>query len=121
MRIKLDENIPYRLAEFLKQIGHDVDTVYEEGLNGNTDEAIWEAVKQNDRFLITQDLDFADIHQFAPGTHAGILILRLREPGRENLFQRMLSVFQNEEVESWHRCFVVITDRKLRVQRPPIT
>ena len=118
MKIKLDENIPHRLTVLLSQMGHDVDTAFSEGLNGKSDEAVWEAVCQNDRFLITQDLDFSNIHQFAPGTHAGILILRLRDPGRENLFRRIAAVFQREDVESWKRCFVVITDRKLRVIRP---
>jgi len=119
MKIKLDENIPHRLANLLEQIGHDVDTVLDEGLNGKSDEEIWEAVQKNNHFLITQDLDFSNIHQFAPGTHAGILILRLRDPGRENLFRRVSTLFQMEDVESWKRCFVVITDRKLRIQRPP--
>lgn len=119
MRIKLDENIPHRLADVLEQMGHDVDTVFDEGLKGKSDEEIWAAVRQHDRFWITQDLDFSNIHQFTPGTHAGILILRLRDPGRKNLFRRILTVFQGEDVESWKRCFVVITDRKLRVQRPP--
>ena len=119
MKIKLDENIPYRLATHLRQMGHDVDTVAEEKLTGQADEVIWKEVKANDRFLITQDLDFSDIHRFAPGTHPGILILRLREPGRENLYNRILSIFGQEDVETWRSCFVVITDRKLRVQRPP--
>jgi predicted nuclease of predicted toxin-antitoxin system len=119
MRIKLDENIPHRLTVILEQMGHDVDTVFGEGLNGKSDDVIWEAVRQNDRFLITQDLDFSNIHQFAPGTHAGILILRLHDPGRENLFRKILTVFQREDVESWKQCFVVISDRKLRVRRPP--
>ena len=65
MKIKLDENIPHRLTELLEQMGHDGDTVFDEGLNSKSDEEIW------------------------------------------------------EDVESWKRCFVVITDRKLRVRRPP--
>lgn len=120
MRIKPDENIPHRLADLLEQLGHDVDTVLEENLTGKSDEIIWEAVRQDDRFLITQDLDFSNIHKFAPGTHAGILILRLRDMGRQNIFQRILAIFQKEDVESWKRCFVVITDHKLRIQRPPL-
>jgi predicted nuclease of predicted toxin-antitoxin system len=119
MKIKIDENIPHRLAALLTQMGHDVDTVLDEKLNGKPDEAIWEAAQQNHRFLITQDLDFSNIHRFAPGTHAGVLILRLRDPGREHLFRKIQTVFQDENVESWKRCFVVLTDRKLRIRRPP--
>ena len=32
MKIKLDENIPLSLVAILSQLGHDVDSVYQEGL-----------------------------------------------------------------------------------------
>ena len=34
MRIKLDENVPARLVKPLENLGHDIDTVLMEGLNG---------------------------------------------------------------------------------------
>ena len=37
MRVKLDENIPVRLAGELSTLGHDVDTVASEGLKGKPD------------------------------------------------------------------------------------
>jgi hypothetical protein len=35
MRIKLDENLPTSLVEALIQLGHDVDSVQQEGLQGS--------------------------------------------------------------------------------------
>jgi hypothetical protein len=32
------------------------------------------------RFLVTRDLDFSDVRTFAPGTHRGLLLVRLRKP-----------------------------------------
>jgi predicted nuclease of predicted toxin-antitoxin system len=61
-------------------LGHDVDTVASEGLKGGHDSDIWSAARRDDRLLITQDLDFSDIRQFTPGTHPGLLLVRLREP-----------------------------------------
>jgi hypothetical protein len=40
MRIKLDENIPHRVAELLRGMGHDVDTVLGEDLKGKPDEVV---------------------------------------------------------------------------------
>ncbi|MCA9419650.1 MAG: DUF5615 family PIN-like protein [Nitrospira sp.] len=37
MKIKLDENLPVRLARTLQKPGHDTDTVSEEGLAGRSD------------------------------------------------------------------------------------
>ena len=118
MKIKLDENIPSRLAGELAILGHDVDTVASEGLKGKPDSDVWGAARRDRRFLITQDLDFSDVREFKPGTHPGLLLLRLREPGANALVNRIRAVAQAEGLESFARCFVVLTDRKLRVRRP---
>ena len=81
MKVKLDENIPVRLAGELTNLGHDVDTVASEGLKGRPDGDVWSASRREERFLISQDLDFSDVRQFKPGTHPGLLLVRLREPG----------------------------------------
>lgn len=43
MKIKLDENIPTLLAPVLTALGHEVDTVRDEGLLGEADPVVWEA------------------------------------------------------------------------------
>ena len=118
MKIKLDENMPAALADSLRSLGHDVFTVPDEGLSGFADPDIWAAAQQESRFLVTQDLDFSNIQQFAPGSHSGILLVRLRAPGRLALAQAVARLFATEQVESWQGCFVVLTERKLRIHRP---
>jgi len=120
MKIKLDENLPLRLAVILSSLHHDVHTVAEENLSGKSDGDVWEAAQRDARFLITQDLDFSDLRQFVPGTHPGILLVRLRSPDRQSLIRRVQEVFEHEEVSRWARCFVVATERKIRVVRPQV-
>jgi hypothetical protein len=115
MKIKLDENLPSGLKPILDAFGHEVDTVPDEGLAGTSDSDVWRAAQGEGRFLITQDLDFSDIRKFAPGTHAGVLILRLRAPGAGALTRRVRDLFEIESVEDWRGGFVVATDRKLRL------
>ena len=117
MRIKLDENLPSRLVPLLTQLGHDVDTVVTEHLAGRDDDVVWRAAQRDGRFLITQDLDFADARRFVPGTHHGLLLVRLPQPGRTALFDRIAEVFQFEKVEDWGGCMVTATSRKVRVRR----
>ncbi|HEV2380770.1 MAG TPA: DUF5615 family PIN-like protein [Terriglobia bacterium] len=119
MKIKLDENLPRRLVLRLGLMGHDVHTPHDEGLSGARDFEILEAAQSERRFLITQDLDFSDARRFGPGTHCGILLVRLREPSRKTLTERIEALFRDEDAESWTGCFVVATDRKVRVRRPP--
>jgi len=119
MKIKLDENLPLRLAVLLKDFGHDVHTAQQEGLSGRPDREIWETAQKESRFLITQDLDFSDLRQFAPGAHSGILLVRLHSPSRRNLIQRIEELLQQENVSDFFGCFVVVTERKVRVVKPP--
>lgn len=119
MKIKLDENLPLQLATSLKTLGHDVHTAHEERLSGHSDIEIWLATQGESRFLITQDLDFSDSRKFAPGSHHGILLVRLRSPSRRNLVERIIQIFEGEEVGSWPGCFVVATEHKIRVLKPP--
>jgi len=119
MKIKLDENLPSGLATVLKALGHDVQTTRDEGLQGCPDEQVWDAAQAESRFLVTQDLDFSDSRRFAPGSHCGVLIVRLHSPSRENLTDRIAGLFRTEGTEGWSGCFVVATERKLRVRKVP--
>lgn len=118
MRIKIDENLPARLVDVLASQGHEADTVRAEGLTGRNDATVWQAAQTGGCFLITQDMDFSDRRVFRPGTHCGVLLLRLGSPGRTALLERVRSLFQTEDVENWTQCFVVATDRKVRISRP---
>jgi predicted nuclease of predicted toxin-antitoxin system len=118
MRIKLDENLPTRLVSVLADLGHDVDTVPTERIAGTDDAVVWQAAQACHRFLVTQDLDFSDIRKYTPGTHHGLLLVRLPQPGRTALFERIVALFQIENVESWDGCLVIATPNKVRVRRP---
>lgn len=118
MKIKLDENLPLRLAVALRALGHDVHTLFDERLAGQSDTDIWEATQKESRFLVTQDLDFSDLRKFASGSHEGILLVRLRSPNRRDLVERVAELFQKENIVDWAGCFVVATERKIRIVRP---
>lgn len=119
MKIKLDENLPATLVGILTRLGHDTDTVVDEGLKGEPDEVVWPAAQNEGRFLVTQDLDFSDIRKFAPGTHCGLMLVRLRMPSQSGLERRVSEAFaEMESSEAWVGAFVVVSDRKVRVNLP---
>lgn len=117
MRIKRDENIPRRAKECLIALGHDADNVWDEKLAGSKDAHLWVVCQPNNAFLITQDLDFSDVRAFQPDAHHGILLLRLKEPGRNAVVRRLEELFRSEDVATWQRQFVIASDRKIRVIR----
>jgi predicted nuclease of predicted toxin-antitoxin system len=119
MRILLDENLPMRLVATLRALGHDVEHVYTKNLSARPDPDIRATAQSEERFLITQDRRFADTRVFLAGTHPGVLLVRLKSPGRSELFSRIQEIFETNDIESWRGCFVVASDSKLRVRRPP--
>ena len=119
MRIKLDENIPVSLVTALDALGHDADSVPQEGLTGKPDPDVWRGAQECGRFLITQDLDFSDVRRYAPGTHHGLLLVRLKQPGRRGVYSRVISLFKDHDPDLWRGCFVLATEVKVRVHRPP--
>lgn len=116
MKIKLDENMPTRLKAALNKLGHDADTVRDENLNGQSDPNVWKASQKDGRFLITQDTYFSDIRHHAPGTHHGVLLLRLPESGRGEVYERVTRLFKDQDVTAWSACNVVADEKQVRVR-----
>ena len=118
MKIKLDENLPEILVTELASLNHDTDNVRQEGLAGRGDPDVWAAAQLEGRFLITQDLDFSDVRKFRPGTHHGLLLVRLPDAGRLTLTKEIVDLFRREDADSWSGCFAVLSAHKLRILRP---
>jgi len=118
LKLKLDENIPTSARERLTLLGHDVDTVLDESLGGSVDSKVWGAAQSEQRLLVTQDLDFSDTRLFAPGTHHGIVLVRLPDNEQWRIADYLVGWFASVEAQTWSRCFVVATPNRIRVKRP---
>ena len=118
MKIKLDDNIPYTVRSRLAGHELDIETVLDEGLGGRSDEDVWAAAQAEGRFLVTQDLDFSDRRKFAPGTHHGLLIVRLPDSEQWRIGDYVTAWLSSPDLAGWTGCFVVATPTKVRVLRP---
>lgn len=82
MKVKLDDNLPAELLDDLRAAGHEADTVRMEGLTGLPDAVILERVRQDRRVLFTLDKGIADIREYPPEQHSGIVLFRPPSMGR---------------------------------------
>ena len=89
LHFKLDENLSPSLKVRLAAAGHDVMTVADQGLAGSEDARLAEICRTEKRCLVTADEGFAQIFQYPPEQHAGIVILRHPKPNLAALKQLM--------------------------------
>lgn len=54
--VKVDEDLPLQVAELLRNLGHRVLTVADQGMGGVKDSLLWEAVQAERRFLVIEPL-----------------------------------------------------------------
>jgi predicted nuclease of predicted toxin-antitoxin system len=66
MNFKVDENLPAELVSDLVALGHDAETVVDEGLSGSADTLLMEHLRREQRVLLTMDKGIADVRAYPP-------------------------------------------------------
>lgn len=107
MKIFVDENIPLVTVKELVLQGYDVIDIRGTDDQGIMDEVLWQKAQDLECLLITTDKGFA-IHRDEP--HHGILIIRLKQPSRQKIHQRVLQALKRYPPKQWPRLMVVMRD-----------
>ena len=102
MKFKIDENLPTELVTDLRNLGHDADTAFDEGLTGATDPVLVEAASKENRILLTLDKGIANLEQYPAERHSGVVLFRVVRSGRGSVLtfirERLASLL---ETGSW--------------------
>lgn len=117
MHIKVDEDLPPVVAQWLYDCGHQASTVVEQNMGGWKDAALWEKVQADQQFLLTADKGFADIRVYPPGTHGGVLLLRPDRDGIHAILDLLQNVIDQVDLNTLIGTISVATIRGLRVRR----
>ena len=111
MKFKLDENMPMDFEVLLRELGHDVASVVDEGLQGEADPPVLRAAAHEGRILLTFDLDFADIRHYPPGTHAGIVVFRLFDRAGKHSSVQLTDCWRAVIWNGWRLDWRLLTNR----------
>jgi predicted nuclease of predicted toxin-antitoxin system len=82
VKFKLDDNLPVELVTDLRGLGHDADTVADEGLCGAADPAVVHAAFVAGQILFTLDKGIANLSRYPIHQHAGVVLFRPETTGR---------------------------------------
>lgn len=118
MRIKLDENIAVDAKVPLVAAGHDVDTVVDEDLPGHPDSDILAGAVNDGRALVSFDVGLGDPRVYPPGSHHGVILLRLRDQQPANVVAVLRDLAQNHDLDDLAGCIVVVAEGLVRIRRP---
>lgn len=97
--------------------GHDVHSVYDEGLRGSTDDVVAERCRNEGRVLVTFDLDFADIRTYPPAAHSGIIVLRVGNQSRSHILRVMSPVVALLSKESVAGRLWIVSEAGVRIRQ----
>jgi predicted nuclease of predicted toxin-antitoxin system len=115
--LKLDENLGANLLSRAREAGYDAESVRSENLNGAEDSVLFARCVEEQRTLITLDLDFSNPLRFPPPGTSGTIVLRPHRPSHieiEKLFETALEKLGGERVRA--RIWIVEPGR-LRIYR----
>lgn len=107
MKIFVDENIPVMTVKELHSLGHDVKDIRGTESEGMADEDIWKLLRKDKRLLITTDKGF--IHK-RHELHSGILIIRLKQPNRLKIHQKVMRAMSLFKEDEWQGLTVAMQD-----------
>lgn len=120
MLFRLDENLSLYLKPLICALGHDVKTVAEENLLSQPDSVIAAAAKNENRWLLTLDIGFADLRKYPPGSHQGIILFRPKTYGPLAVNRYIEEFIRKTEFETLAGCTVIVEPLRVRVRRPPL-
>ncbi len=116
MKFKIDENLPVEFAELLQNAGYDAMTVHQQNLKGEKDPILLDICQQENRILVTLDLDFSDIRNYPPEKFLGIIVLRANrqdKPYLMSIFQQAIPLLNQEPII--HRLWIV-EEKRIRIR-----
>ncbi|MEB3859795.1 MAG: DUF5615 family PIN-like protein [Desulfurococcales archaeon] len=108
-RFLLDENIPRRIYYVLKKRGYNVEYVPK----GVDDETVINIARNRNLILITRDSDFADEIMYPPGSHPGIIVLRVHPTLPKLLAEKLLEAL--DKVKNIERKLVIVYNDRVEV------
>lgn len=115
-RVELDENLPDSAIALLTSAGHDVDTARARGLRGANDLAVRSCATADHRLLLTSTADLV-VLAYPPGTHGGMVAIRLGHPSPRVIHQAVERISANVDLEGLRGWVAVWRDGDLRVRR----
>jgi predicted nuclease of predicted toxin-antitoxin system len=109
-----------QVVEWLLDKGHEVAHLRDEGLHRLPNGEIFRKASEEDRIVLTFDLDFGEIAALTTGSLASVITFRLRNPCVDMVIRRLDAVLAASAPQLEAGAIVSVEDARHRVRRMPI-
>ena len=120
MRFLADMGISPKTVAFLQSLGHDAVHLHDQDLDRLEDPAILAKAQEEDRILLTHDLDFGELIAMSGARLPSIVVFRLRNM-RPEMVSRYLQGIIDQHGESLEKGAIIsVTEGQVRVRLLPL-
>jgi predicted nuclease of predicted toxin-antitoxin system len=119
MQWLLDMGVSGRVAEWLRQQGHEAVHLRDLQLQRLSDDLIFEKASQEKRIVLTFDLDFGDIAAHS-SLDVCVIVFRLRNARATNVIARLQKILTDHSADLTTNCILAVEETRVRVRRLPI-
>jgi len=120
MKFLADMGISPRVVDELRQNGHDAVHLAEHGLNRMADGDILQKARQEDRIVLTHDLDFGELLAASGGNLPSVIVFRLKDMRAPNVSKHLFSIIHQQSESLNQGAICSVTEQKVRIRRLPI-
>lgn len=120
MRFLADMGVSMTTVQALRGQGHETIHLREEKLSRLSDADILEKARQENRIIITFDLDFGDL--LAAGGHSlpSVIIFRLHNQAPFSVTPKLVEVVSDRKEDLLSGALIIVEDTRYRMRRLPI-
>lgn len=120
MKFLVDMPLSPELVNWLVREGHDAVHALEMGLGQTSDAAILEHARNEQRVLITADLDYPRLLALVQAESPGLILFRGGNYSEQEAVERLRRVLERISTEELPKSIVVIEKERIRRRRLPI-
>lgn len=120
MRFLADMGVSQQVVEWLRSNGHDAVHLRDEGLQRLPNGLIFQKAGNEQRIVLTFDLDFGEILAASVGQIVSVVLFRLRNTRTNFVIQRLDAVLKQSSADLLRGAIVIVEDGRHRVRKLPI-
>lgn len=120
MRFLADMGVSQQVIAWLRANGHDANHLRDEGLHRLPNGEIFRKAANENRIVLTFDLDFGEILAGSGEQVVSVILFRLRNTRTDFVQQRLADVLDSSGAELTQGAIIIVEDGRHRLRRLPI-